>query len=291
MRTAEYPRPRHVLAHLSDTHVRDPDDPLVRGAVDPRVPLAELLAGLALSGHSPEALILTGDLSDDGTAASYRELRSLVDPIAAGLGAAVIWLNGNHDDRANFRTELLGQPPSTEPINQVHHLGGLRVLCLDTSVPGQPHGRVSPESLGWLAEQLSTPAPEGTLLALHHAPLPVVQDLAASWELVDQPALAGVLAGTDVRSILGGHFHQSGSGTFAGIGVSAATSTCYAQDLFAGRGIRGQSGNQGFNLVHVHESTISHTVVPIGAHPTVIPRRTAEQSRSLLERRGVTIRD
>ena len=291
MRFAEYPRPRHVLAHLSDTHLRDPDDPLVRGVVDPRVPLAELLAGLAVSGHSPEALILTGDLSDDGTAASYRELRTLVEPIADGLGATVIWLNGNHDDRATFRAELLGEPPDAGPINQVHALGGLRVLCLDTTVPGAAHGQVAPASLDWLADQLRRPAPEGTVLALHHAPLPVVQDLAASWELLDQPALAAVLAGSDVRTILAGHYHQSGSGTFAGIGVSAATSTCYTQDLFTGRGMRGQSGGQGFNLVQVFESTISHTVVPIGTHPTVIPLRTAERSRSLLERRGVTIRD
>ncbi len=290
MRFAEYPRPRHVVAHLSDTHLRHPGDPLVRGVVDPRVPLADLLAGLALSGHGPEALILTGDLSDDGTAESYRELKSLVEPIAGQLGASVIYLNGNHDDRATFRVELLGLDADDEPINQVHHLGGLRVLCLDTCVPGQSFGRVDAASLAWLAEHLATPAAEGTLLTMHHAPLPVVQDLAASWELLDQPALAAVLVGSDVRSILAGHFHQSASGTFAGVGVSAATSTCYTQDLFAGRGMHGHAGGQGFNLVQIHEATISHTVVPLGAFPTVIPRRSGDESARLLRSHGISIR-
>ena len=289
MRLAEYPRPQHVLAHVSDTHLRHPDDPLVRGVVDSRAPLAELLAGLVLSGHNPEALVLTGDLSDDGTAESYRELKALVEPVADRLGAKVIWVNGNHDDRATFRHELLGEPSSADPINQVHLLGGLRVICLDSTVPGEAYGKVAQASLEWLADQLAVPAPEGTILALHHAPLPVVQDLAATWELLDQPSLASVLAGRGVRSILGGHFHQSGSGLFAGIPVSAATSTCYTMDLFAGRGIRGQAGAQGFNLVQVFESTISSTVVPIGVHPTVIPRRSAGESARLLERRGVTI--
>lgn len=291
MRFAEYPRPRHVLAHLSDTHLRHPADPLVRGVVDPRAPLGDLLAGLARSGHDPEALILTGDLSDDGTPESYAELRDLVLPIAEALSARVIWVNGNHDDRAAFAEHLLGQEPSDAPLNQVHRLGGLRVICLDTNVPGEACGRIPAESLGWLAAQLATPAPEGTVLAMHHAPLPVVQDLAASWELIDQQPLARVLAGSDVRVILAGHFHQSSFGTFAGVPVVAATSTCYTQDLFTGRGMRGQAGGWGFNLVTVRESTIMSTVVSTGLHPTVIPHRSAEESARSLGRRGVSMRD
>ncbi len=289
MRTAEYPRPDHVLAHFSDTHLRHPDSPLLRGVLDPRVPLSELLAGLLLSGHEPELLVLTGDLSDDGTAESYRELRGLVDPVAGELGARVVWLNGNHDDRATFRTELLGLPAGDEPINQVHWLGGLRILCLDSTVPGRDVGEVSDDSLGWLAGQLADPAPEGTLLAMHHAPVPVVQDLAASWELVGQQQLAEVVRGSDVRCILGGHFHQTSYGLFAGVEVSAATATSYTQDLFAGRGSRGQAGGQGFNLVRVYADTVNHTVVPIGRHGGVTTGRDEAGAAAELTRRGVRI--
>ena len=289
MRTAEYPRPRHTIAHLSDTHLRHPSDPLVRGVLDPRASLSELLAGLLLSGHEPEALLVTGDLSDDGTAESYRELRDLVDPIAAALGARTIWLNGNHDDPATLRRVMLGEADGAGPLNQVHWLGGLRLLCLDTTVPGHDYGRVAPESLAWLRAQLAEPAAEGTILALHHAPLPVVQDIAATWELVSQDDLAGVVRGTDVRCILGGHFHQSSYGVFAGIEVSAATSTCYTQDLYTGRGSRGHAGGQGFNLVRVYHDTVNHTVVPIGRHDTVTTLRTAEETAAVLAGRGVRI--
>lgn len=288
-RTAEHPRPLHVLAHLSDCHLRHPERPLVSGKIDPRATLADLLAGLAVSGHRPEALLFTGDLSDDGTPESYLELRQLVEPVAADLGCRVIWLNGNHDDRATFRTVLLDQAGDDTPVNQVHWLGGLRVICLDSTVPGKDHGLVADGSLSWLADQLGTPAPEGTLLLIHHAPLPVVQDLAAAWELLDQASLARVLAGSDVRAILAGHFHQSSFGAFAGIPVSAATSTCYTQDLFTGRGIRGQDGAQGCSLVHVHADSVQHTVVPIGRWPGVMPERDAEASATELERRGVRI--
>lgn len=287
MRIAEFPRPGHVLAHLSDTHLRHPADPLVRGVVDPRPNLVAALE--AASAHAPEAFVFTGDLSDDGTPESYAELRRIVEPVAERLGAAVIWVNGNHDQRATFDSGLLGGSGRTTPLDQVHRVGGLRVLCLDSTVPGLDGGEVTPAQLSWLAEQLAEPAPEGTVLAMHHAPLPVVQDLAASWELLGQRELAEVLAGSDVRAILAGHFHQSGFGVFAGIGVHAASSLCYTQDLATGRGMRGQDGAQAWHLIGVHTATITSTVAPIGHYPSVVPGQDAATAAAELEARGVRI--
>ncbi len=278
-----------MLAQLSDTHLRRPDDPLVRGVVDPRPALAEALA--ALAAHGPEAIVCTGDLSDDGTPESYAELRRLVQPAADRIGAKVVWGNGNHDVRAAFRSGLLDGPASDEPLNQVHWLGGLRLLWLDSTVPGADHGEVAAGSLAWLAEQLAEPAPEGTVLGLHHAPLPVVQDLAASWELVGQRELAAVVTGSDVRAILAGHFHQAAFGTFAGVPVHAATSLAYTQDLSTGRGIRGQDGAQGWQLISVYDHTVTSTVAPLGRYPQATRPRTAAESAAELARAGVRIAD
>jgi 3',5'-cyclic AMP phosphodiesterase CpdA len=286
VRTAEYPRPSHVIAHLSDTHLRDPADPLVRGVTDPRPRLVAALA--AASAHAPEAFVFTGDLSDDGTAASYTELRRLVDPVATRLGASTIWVNGNHDHRPTFSAGLWGAP-TTSALNGTHRLGGLRVLRLDTTVPGSDAGAVTRDSLAWLAAQLADPAPEGTILALHHAPLPVVQDLAASWELVGQAELAAALSGSDVRAILAGHVHQSGFGTFAGIPVLVASSLCYTQDLSAGRGLRGHDGGHAWQLVQVYEHTVTATVAPLGSFPAVTGSLSPDDSAAELARRGVRI--
>jgi 3',5'-cyclic AMP phosphodiesterase CpdA len=285
-----------VLAQLSDTHLRHPDDPLVRGLIDPRPHLLQALA--AVEAHSPRALVFTGDLSDDGTPESYEELRRLVLPVAERLGAVVVWGNGNHDSRAAFRSVLLASTPSSAtrgtgegPLNQVHHVDGLRVLWLDTTVPGADHGEVAPASLEWLAARLAEPAVHGTIVGMHHAPLPVVQDMAASWELHGQAELAAVLAGSGVRAILAGHYHQSGFGTFAGIPVHAATSVCYTQDLASGRGMRGQDGAQGWHLVGVHAHTVTSTVAPIAHFPTIMRTRSAAESTAELAARGIVIAD
>ena len=117
---------------------------------------------------------------------------------------------------------------------------------------------------------------------MHHPPVPSVLPLAASVELRDQARLADVLRGTDVRAIIAGHLHYSTFATFAGIPVSVASSTCYAQDLTVPvGGTRPQDGAQAFNLVHVYDQTVVHSVVPVDAPRTLEFIDPAEARRRL----------
>lgn len=269
IRVAEYPRPDHFLLHLSDTHLLSPGRRLY-DRVDSERHLRELFAEVERSNGRPEAIIFTGDLADKGEPAAYDRLRSIVEPAAARLGARVIWVMGNHDERAPFRASLLGEMPTNNPVDRVYDVSGLRIIVLDSSVPGHHFGEVTPSQLDWLAEELSTAAPHGTIVAMHHPPLPSVLDLAAIVELRNQASLREVLEGSDVRSILAGHLHYSSSGTFAGIPVSVASATCYTQDLTVPiGGTRGRDGARAFNLVHVYSDTVLHSVVPLGEYATL----------------------
>jgi 3',5'-cyclic AMP phosphodiesterase CpdA len=286
---AEHPRPRHFLLHLSDSHLLGGPERL-HGVVDSDALLQQLFDEVRASGAHPEAVIFTGDLADRGEPGAYAKLRAIVEPACRAMGAKVIWAMGNHDDRANFRTGLLDQPADDAPVDHSYYINGLRIITLDTSVPGFHHGELSPEQLEWLASELDTPAPDGTILALHHPPVPSVLDLAVLVELRGQAALAGVLRNSDVRAILGGHLHYSTTATFAGIPVSVASATCYTQDLNVRvGGTRGRDGGQAFNLVHVYEHTIVHSVVLLGDSPTVGERVTAEETQRRLSAAGIRI--
>lgn len=288
-RTAEHPRPQQFILHLSDTHLLGGPEPLY-GAVDSEERLQEIFVDLERAGARPRAIVFTGDLADRGEPGAYKKLRAIVDPAASRLGAQVIWAMGNHDDRAAFRSELLDEPAGTSPVDTVHDLDGLRIITMDSSVPGHHYGRFTRDQLVWLADELLVPAPHGTILALHHPPVPSVQDLAVLVELRDQRSLAEVVRGSDIRTILAGHLHYSTTATFAGIPVSVASATCYTQDLlYDGGGTRGRDGAQAYNLVHVYEETIVHSVVPIGRHSAVgevVPR---EETRRRLTEAGVRI--
>lgn len=290
IRVAEYPRPDHFLVHLSDTHLLAPGGQLY-DRVDSETHLRELFAELEASGGRPEAIVFTGDLADKGQPAAYELLRSIVEPAAARLGAQVIWAMGNHDSREAFRSELLGEQPSAKPVDRVYDVNGLRVITLDSSVPGHHWGEITPAQLDWLAEELAVTAPHGTILAIHHPPVPAVLDLAAVVELRDQAALREVLEGSDVRSILAGHLHYSSNAMFAGIPVSVASATCYTQDLNVPvGGTRGRDGARAFNLVHVYSDTVLHSVVPLGEYAALDYVDPSETKLRMLEA-GVEIAD
>ena len=289
-RTAEYPRPDHFILHISDTHLLAGGNKLY-GSVDSETHLRQVFTELEASGGRPEAIVFTGDLADRGEPDAYERIRRIVDPVASRLGARVIWVMGNHDNREAFRAGLFNEVPTSRPVDRVYDVHGLRIITLDTSVPGHHYGEVTSDQLDWLAEELSVPAPDGTILAMHHPPVPSMLDLAASVELRDQADLAEVLEGTDVRSILAGHLHYSSTAMFAGIPVSVASATCYTQDLTVpAGGTRGRDGARAFNLVHVYPNTVLHSVVPLGSFPT-LDYIDAEESARRLRALGVTFAD
>ncbi|BAS14604.1 3',5'-cyclic adenosine monophosphate phosphodiesterase CpdA [Arthrobacter sp. Hiyo8] len=213
---AEHPRPGHVLLHLSDSHLLGGPEPLY-GAVDSEAHLRQLFSEVHASKVRPDAVIFTGDLADQGEPGAYAKLRSIVEPACREMGARVIWAMGNHDDRANFRAGLFDQSDNDAPVDHSYFVNGLRIITLDTSVPGFHHGELSQSQLDWLESELATPAPDGTILALHHPPVPSVLDLSILVELRGQAALADVVRNSDIRSILGGHLHYSTMAMFAGV--------------------------------------------------------------------------
>jgi 3',5'-cyclic-AMP phosphodiesterase len=286
IRSAEHPRPNHFLLHISDTHLLAGGGRLY-GRVASEQHLHRLFDEFEASGARPDAIVFTGDLADRGEPDAYRRLRAIVEPVADDLGAKLVWVMGNHDERRAFRAELLDEPASDGPVDAVVDLDGLRIVTLDTTVPGHHYGAVSAEQLAWLRGVLATPAPHGTILAMHHPPMPSVLDLAASVELRDQSALAASLVGTDVRSILAGHLHYSSTASVAGIPVSVASATCYTQDLNVPvGGTRGRDGARAFNLVHVYPSTVVHSVVPLGEF-AALDWIDADESARRLEAAGV----
>ena len=259
----QYPPARRVIVHLSDTHLLAGDRRL-GGRYDVAANLARTMRAVEDLGIRPDALVFTGDLTDLGEPEAYAALRAEVEPVADRLGAPVVWVAGNHDERPAMRQHLLDTEATQEPITGVWDLDGLRLVALDSTVPGWHHGEIDAAQRDWLAGVLADPSPLGTLLALHHPPLPSHIPFFDILELRDQHALAEVVAGTDVRGILAGHLHYSTSGTFAGVPVSVAAATCYTMDLARPAvEVNGMDAGQSFHLVHVYDDTITHAVVPV----------------------------
>jgi Icc protein len=264
----QYPPARQTIVHMSDPHLVAGGEPLY-GIVPVVENLRAALAQIERMDLRPSAVVFTGDLTDLGEPDAYRRLREIVEPAVEALGARLCWVPGNHDERDAMRVGLLDEAPSLDPIDRVWDLDGLRLIGLDTSVPGYHHGELTHSQLEWLDAQLNEPAERGTVLALHHPPIPTPQPMFDVLELRDQHLLADVLRGRGVRVILGGHLHYSAHGTFAGIPVSVAAATCYTMNLSQPqRAVNGMTGGQSFQILNVYDDTIVHSVVPLGEHTT-----------------------
>lgn len=259
----QYPDPGHTIAHFSDPHLLA-GGALQYGHVDTEARLTTALARLARLDPVPQALVFTGDLADKAEPKAYLRLRELVESAADAIGAQVIWVMGNHDERAAYSRHLF-DVESDEPQDRVHDVAGLRIVSLDTTVPGWHHGELRESQLAWLTDVLATPAPHGTVLALHHPPIPVpMMRIAEIIELRDQQPLADVISGSDVRAIIGGHFHFTSHSTFAGVPVSVASATCYTSELAPDdRLLSGVDGHQSFMMLHVYADRVVHSVVPV----------------------------
>lgn len=263
LQLGQYGPPRHVIAHLSDPHLLA-DGLKQYGAVDTEAGLLLALERLAAVDPPPRALVFTGDLADKAQPAAYARLREIVEPAAEQMGAQVVWVMGNHDERADYARGLFDSDDDG-PQDRVHDVDGLRIISMDSSVPGYHHGELGDEQLAWLRDVLATPAEHGTLLALHHPPLPLPMLRAAELiELREQDRLAAVLEGSDVRGILAGHLHFSTYSLFAGVPVSVASASCYTSDPAPiERFVSGVDAAQSFTMVHAYDDRLVHTIVPL----------------------------
>ena len=253
----------HVIAHISDTHLLGGARKLF-SRVDVAQNLTRVLDRLRSGDQQIDALVFTGDLADIAEVDAYRWLRGQVEPAAAELGAELVWVMGNHDERAAYSRELF-DAESDDPQDRVHDVGGLRIISLDTSVPGYHHGAITDAQLEWLTAELGAPAKHGTVLAMHHPPLEAHNPFVQLIGLDERDRLAAVISGTDVRTILAGHLHYSTFGQFAGVPVGVASATCYTVDMGADRAflLSAVDGAQSINLVHLYESDIVHSIVPV----------------------------
>ncbi len=233
------------ILHISDTHLFG-DASLHYDVVDTTAALERVLAA-ASEIPDIDVVVLSGDLSEDGTVRSYRALRDLVEPWAADRGATAVYAMGNHDDPDAFN-EVLG------PRTRVHALGRHRIVTLDSSVPGAAYGSVDAEQLAWLSARLADPVDLGTVLVVHHPPTRAVTPLLRRLELDDPHALLGILDGSDVRLVLCGHYHHALVTLERGIPVVVAPGVTNTSDVTAPPDVERARIGAGFALVDLPAS-------------------------------------
>ncbi|MGK7295674.1 MAG: metallophosphoesterase [Candidatus Wenzhouxiangella sp. M2_3B_020] len=174
----------------------------------------------ALSGAvrrwAPDLLVLTGDLSEDGSEPAYERIRDW----ALQFGVAVAWIPGNHDERAVMSPVFDAAGLLSGPVVEA---GDWQLALLDSTWPDDPAGELDETRLEPL-EALDPSRPCGVFV--HHQPVPVeaawidkvgMREAERLWMALERSGA--------VRFIAFGHVHQRFRADRAGMAALACPST------------------------------------------------------------------
>lgn len=216
-----------LVAQFTDSHITAAGE-LVADRVDPAPGLARAVEVINGFGDEVALVLGTGDLVNDARPDEYDRLV----PLLAGLRAPFVPLPGNHDDRTELRTRFGRLPPGSgaDPIDHVVELDGLRVVCLDTTIPGRHDGALSAAQLAWLDGVLEAAPAVPTIVAQHHPPFPSgLQSMDRAFGFVTAEAEAAVLGHhAQVLAVVAGHYHRAMTTRFGGT-VAMSAPSCAVQ--------------------------------------------------------------
>ncbi|CRM64508.1 3',5'-cyclic-AMP phosphodiesterase [Pseudomonas sp. 44 R 15] len=207
-----------LLVQLSDSHLFADADVTLLG-MNTRDSLQRVI-DLVREQQPPVDLVLaTGDLSQDGTLASYQQFRDMTAP----MGAPARWLPGNHDE-TQIMADAAVHSDLLEPVVDV---GNWRVTLLDSAVPGSVPGYLQDQQLQLLVQALSEAPNRHHLVCLHHHPVSIGCAWMEPIGLRNPDALFAVLDRfPQVKAVLWGHVHQEIDGERNGVRLLASPSTC-----------------------------------------------------------------
>lgn len=192
------------ILQISDCHIRNNEEALVYG-VNPRKRLKFIINKILDEEKNVDFIILTGDISDDGSIHSYQYVANLFEK----MNKKIYFINGNHDIKKNMISAFSNK-------NFFHQLNELLIenwlfIGLDSCVEGKDHGFLSAqemqrfESLIYKANKFNY----NCVVITHHHPIfvgtPMIDDcpIRNGSELIDI-----IEKNIHIKLLITGHVHN-----------------------------------------------------------------------------------
>lgn len=210
-----------LIAQITDPHIK-PRGRLAYRKVDTAAYLAEAVAAVNALVTPPDVVLMTGDLVDAGRPEEYGLLREVLQPLKPPL----LPVPGNHDERGAMATafaDLPFLPRGGGFVQYVVEDWPVRLIGLDSVLPGKGGGELCGERLAWLDARLSEQPERPTVLFLHHPPFNTgIGHMDAQGFLGKEAFAAVVRRHPQVERVLCGHMHRAIQVRWAGTIASTA---------------------------------------------------------------------
>lgn len=207
----------YKVVQITDTHLFETPAGTQKG-VNTYQTLEAVVKDVAAGHAGFDALLLTGDLSQDESPGSYELLKELLAPVLTAPAHAI---PGNHDNLRHMQDVLAGDGIS---VGRDLRLGPWRFALLNSQVPGRVHGELGTEQIEGLGESLLQD--EHVMVVLHHPPVAVNSAWIDASRCLDGDALLAALTAPPVEAIVCGHVHQAFEDTRNCLPILTTPSTC-----------------------------------------------------------------
>lgn len=191
-----------LLAQVTDSHLLAQTTAELRGC-NPWNSLKTVLEDVVRC--SPDGLLLTGDLAEQGESEAYGHLVNTISP----LGLPTYWLPGNHDSLPVLQQAFQNLPLS-QGLTSVD-LGPWQLILLDSVLPHAKFGEgyLASQQLQQLQACLQSQPNKPTLIALHHHPIPVGIDWVDQMQVQNaHEFLTLVEQFSHIKLVVFGHIHH-----------------------------------------------------------------------------------
>ena len=158
-----------LIAHISDLHIAGWGKKAYGIA-----PTAENLAccvdHINQLKPEPDLVLVTGDITYSGLLEEAERAASILSQ----LRYPFYIIPGNHDNRSSFLSVFAEQACPVKDENFINYViegYPLRLIGIDSTVPGEPGGEISKTTAAWLEECLSAAKEQPTVIFIHHPPV------------------------------------------------------------------------------------------------------------------------
>jgi len=185
--------------------------------------LDQVLRHLNDGPNRPDLLIATGDLTEHGDAASYRQLANAFSICSFPVHMCI----GNHDIRSNFSAQFPELPVADGFVQYALEVRGVRILMLDTVEEGLHGGAFCDTRAKWLRSTLAQDRNTPTIIAMHHPPV----EIGIAWMNThpEEPWVSNftqaIQDAPNIKGIMCGHVHRSIAVPWQGTAVAICSST------------------------------------------------------------------
>jgi Icc protein len=203
---------------ITDTHLVEAVDGHLLG-LETQNSLEHVLSSVQSENDHVDFFVMSGDLSQDGSLASYQRLQESLAP----FNVPSFWFPGNHDEMSNMKAVC----QDTEHLENTVRTPHWQLVLLNSQVEGAVFGNLADDQFELLERALTERPDLHTLISLHHHPIPMGSGWMDKIGVKNGEKLMGIARKyPKVKCILWGHVHQDSDRMVDGIRMLSTPSTC-----------------------------------------------------------------